>query len=278
MMALDSQHPPLVRIEAAEALGKAHLDAGQLKALAEQVGRLGVLEVPKLVWAFERSNDPAVGEALVAALGTSPGLKGLRAETIEAVLQAYPESVRHQAEPLYQQLTVDLGKQKARLAELKDVLAGGDIQRGRDLFFGNKKADLRHLPRRARAGGQIRPRLEQDRRHPHQRRPARGDRLSQRQPRPRLRAVRRRHRRRAGDHRHHHPRNGRRGLPGQQHARGNSGAPPSIESLQQATVSIMPEGMEAQLSRQELGRPDRVFAIIALDDAVRRTVRPMGPI
>ena len=31
-------------------------------------------------------------------------------------------------------------KQQARLAELQDVLAGGEIQRGRDLFFGNKKA------------------------------------------------------------------------------------------------------------------------------------------
>src|SRR5262249_2152226 len=35
-------------------------------------------------------------------------------------------------------LSQDSAEQRARLAELKPALAGGEIQRGRELFFGNK--------------------------------------------------------------------------------------------------------------------------------------------
>jgi putative heme-binding domain-containing protein len=137
---LDKEQSPLVRLDAAEALGKAHLDGGQLKALCGAVAAGGVLEVPKLLQAFEQSKDAQVGEELVAALSRSAGLKSLQVESLSAALEPYGEAVRQKAEPLLQQLGASTQKQQARLAELQDVLSGGDIQRGRDLFFGNKKA------------------------------------------------------------------------------------------------------------------------------------------
>ena len=140
LASLQAMHPPLVRLDAAEALGKAHLDNGALTSLTVAVGDAGVLEVPKLLRAFEQSSDAIVGEQLVVALARSPGLKGLQAEALAMALQSYPESVREKARPLYEQLSAGKEKQQARLAELQDVLAGGEIQRGRDLFFGNKKA------------------------------------------------------------------------------------------------------------------------------------------
>ncbi len=130
MMCLGQDNAPLVRLEAAEALGRARLDDPQLKALAEALATCGVLEVPKLLPAFERSADVGVGRALVAALGRSAGRKGLRGEQLTAALAAYPDAVRDEAASLAAGLTVDAAKQKARLDELSDVLAGGDIQRG----------------------------------------------------------------------------------------------------------------------------------------------------
>jgi putative membrane-bound dehydrogenase-like protein len=140
LSSLDQQQTPLVRLDAAEALGKGHLDDAQLKTLCGAVAAGGVLEVPKLLQAFEQSKDAQVGEALVAALARSAGLKSLRAETLLAALEPFGSEIRQKAEPLLQQLSVNTQKQQARLAELQTVLAGGEIQRGRDLFFGNKKA------------------------------------------------------------------------------------------------------------------------------------------
>ncbi len=140
LASLNGENGPLVRLDAAEALGRSRLDDAQLHELCGAVAAGGVLEVPKLLRAFEQSKDERVGEALVAALARSPGLKSLQAESLTTALQAYPDAVRKQAEPLLKQLSADTEKQKARLAELQDVLVGGDIQRGRDLFFGNKKA------------------------------------------------------------------------------------------------------------------------------------------
>ncbi len=249
---LDQENPPLVRLDAAEALSKSHLAAAQLKALCGAVAHGGVLEVPKLLPAFEASADAQVGEALVAALGRSAGLRNLRAEALTAALQSFPDTVRQQASPLFQQLAVDQEKQKARLADLQDVLVGGEIQRGRDLFFGNKKAICATCHAAQGQGGKIGPDLSKI--------------GAIRAPRDLLEAV---------------------VFPSASFARGyesftvttgdgqvlsgiigretadaiylfNSSrievrVPRSeIESLQQSTVSIMPEGMDAQLNRQEL--------------------------
>jgi putative heme-binding domain-containing protein len=154
-----AENPPLVRLDAAESLGKAQLDDSQLAALAGAIAHCGVLEVPKLVRAFERSTDPQIGEALVAAIGSSGAIKSLHSESLAAALQAFPESVRQQAGPLFEQLTVNVAKQKARLAELDDVLSGGDIQRGRDLFFANKKAVCATCHAVQNQGGKIGPDL-----------------------------------------------------------------------------------------------------------------------
>jgi putative heme-binding domain-containing protein len=240
-------------LEAAEALGKSQLDESQLKALAEAVATSGVLEVPKLLPAFEHSASAAVGEALVSALGRSSGLRSVQSAALQTTLQSYPESVRQQAEPLFQQLTVDTAKQKARLAELQDVLTGGDIQRGRDLFFGNKKAICATCHAVQGQGGKFGPDLSKI--------------GAIRTPRDLIEAL---------------------VFPSASFARGyepfsivtDSGqtlsgiisretaesiflvnaarvetrvARSAIESLQQSTVSIMPEGMDAQLSHQELG-------------------------
>jgi putative heme-binding domain-containing protein len=59
---------------------------------------------------------------------------------VRQALRGYPEPVRRRAEPLLKRLDVDAGKQKARLAELQPVLRGGDVRRGQEVFFGKKAA------------------------------------------------------------------------------------------------------------------------------------------
>jgi putative heme-binding domain-containing protein len=223
-----------------------------LKALCAAVASGGVLEVPKLLEAFEQTSDPQVGEALVDALSRSAGLKSLRADALVAVLQPYPDAIRQKADSVMKQLSVNVEKQQARLAELQEVLAGGDIQRGRDLFFGNKKAICATCHAVQGQGGKFGPDLSKI--------------GAIRTPRDLLEAI---------------------VFPSASFARGyepfnattDDGQVVSgiisretadaiylvntsrvevriprtaIETLGQAGVSIMPEGMDAQLSRQEL--------------------------
>jgi putative membrane-bound dehydrogenase-like protein len=137
---LSQSNPPLVRLDAALALGAARLDDSQLGALCQAIPECGALELPKLVRAFEQSADAEVGRQLLAALHASPGRKSLAAESLAALVAGYPAAVREAAQPLVAELTLDTAAQKAKLAALEGVLAGGEIQRGRDLFFGNAKA------------------------------------------------------------------------------------------------------------------------------------------
>ena len=119
----------------------------------------GVLELPKLLPAFENCHEEPIGLALVDALGRSPGLKSLQAESLLAALSGYPESVRQKADGVLKTLAVNREQQQAKLASLAAVLTGGDIQRGRELFFGNKKAICATCHAVQGQGGQIGPDL-----------------------------------------------------------------------------------------------------------------------
>ena len=252
LSSLDKQRPPLVRLEAAEAVGGARLTGEQLTALAGAVRDAGVLEMPKLVRAFEQSSDAAIGQALVTAIGGSEGLRGLQRESLALLIDSYPTAVREQAAGLLEQLTVNREKQKARLAELDSVLTGGDIQRGRDLFFANKKAICATCHAVQGEGGKYGPDLTRI--------------GAVRAPSDLLEAIVFPS---ASFARGYEPitlatDDGQvlSGIIGREssdaiylfnNARVEIRVPrSSIESLEQGTVSIMPEGMDAQLSRQEL--------------------------
>jgi putative membrane-bound dehydrogenase-like protein len=132
--------PPLVRLAAAQALGAAPLAREQLLELTAALATAGPLEIAALIGAFERSRDEAIGRRLVERLQACSSLGSLSAARLREVLRNYPEGVQQAAQPLLKQLSVDVEKQRARLAELEGHLAGGDIERGRGVFFGQKSA------------------------------------------------------------------------------------------------------------------------------------------
>ena len=137
---LDKEKPVLLRLAAAQALGAAGMSDDQLARLAPAVGAAGALEMPKLLAAYERSGNLKAGKELVAQLAKAPAVESLPAEALRRALKNYPEEVRAQAAPILKRLEVDTEQQKARLAELDVVLSGGDPARGREVFFGKKTA------------------------------------------------------------------------------------------------------------------------------------------
>ncbi|MBL8792840.1 MAG: HEAT repeat domain-containing protein [Planctomycetia bacterium] len=137
---LQASLPALDRLAAASALAPAKLSDAQLETLGRSLAVAGALEVPHLAAPFERSKSPNVGRQFLAALDKSPGLTSLSGDGLRKLLQGYPSEIQQAAKPILAKLEVDSAQQQARLKELDPVLTGGDAKRGRAVFFGNKAA------------------------------------------------------------------------------------------------------------------------------------------
>ena len=137
---LHRDNPPLLRRAAAEALGTSRLDGRQLIALTSSLAEAGPLELPALLGAYERSRDPAVAERLLVVLAKAPGAASLSAESLRRVLVDAPDRVRGAAAPLLRRLEASRQGQEPRLAELEPLLRNGDPRRGRSVFFGRTAA------------------------------------------------------------------------------------------------------------------------------------------
>jgi putative heme-binding domain-containing protein len=135
---LSPDQPPLLRVTAADALGRAALDDKGLEVLLGLIPKAGPLELPRLLPAFERTKNPALGRKLLVALKTSPGLESLSGEALRRVIRGFPPEVREEASALQKRLEADTERMKAKLDEMEPVLKGGDAARGREIFFGRK--------------------------------------------------------------------------------------------------------------------------------------------
>ncbi len=75
---------------------------------------------------------------LVRTLGDSPARGSLRAQALKDHVAKYGPRVKQAAEALYAQLNVDVAKQKAHLDRLVTALSTGDVRRGQLVFHGEK--------------------------------------------------------------------------------------------------------------------------------------------
>ena len=130
----------MTRSSAASVLTRAKLKEDQLLSLADTLKSAGPLEMMKLLAAFEHSTNEAVGLKLVAALKESKGLASLRPDAFKIVLAKYPASVQQQGKELLASLNVDSAKQSAHIDELLAELKNGDIRRGQNIFNSQKAA------------------------------------------------------------------------------------------------------------------------------------------
>jgi putative membrane-bound dehydrogenase-like protein len=137
---LDAEHPVAVRSAAAEVLAKAKLNVEQLFTLTQTLTSAGPLELDRLLDAFASSTDEKVGRALVSALKASPARSSLRVETLKPRLAKLPPAVQRQAEELYAALDVDAAKQRTRLEQMLSSLKDGDVRRGQAVFNSTKAA------------------------------------------------------------------------------------------------------------------------------------------
>src|SRR5262249_24458436 len=159
---LSEKTDPLLRVTAARALGPATLDSRQLIGLAKYLTEAGPLTLPLLTPVFTRSRDSAAGLALVSALKRSPGTEALSADDLERLFKNYPEEIRTAAQPLRERLAVRQKGQATYLATLTQELlqTKANAERGKEVFF-SRKAACYSCHRAAGKGGNVGPDLSQ---------------------------------------------------------------------------------------------------------------------
>lgn len=140
MSRMNEEYPPLDRLAAARALAGLPHSTAQLIQLSKQLDAPGPLALPVLLRAYAKSTDEPVGLALIKGLNDSSVATNLSADELASLLKKYPESVQKAADPLLKKLGVDLAQQKAHLESLKPLLTEGQIEEGRKIFFGKKAA------------------------------------------------------------------------------------------------------------------------------------------
>ena len=131
-----------VRAAASRILGRASLDATQLMALAALLPQVGPMELPQLVTAFGKSTDPEVGARFAAGLSKAKGLANLRADILEAAARGYPQYVQERLDSLLAGEVTGIEQSKASLDGLLASLEEGDIVRGQAVFNSSETACL----------------------------------------------------------------------------------------------------------------------------------------
>ena len=127
---------------AARVLSQASLDRGQLAELAALLPETGPMELPLLVEAFGQADDAETGELLVAGLARSKGLSNLRADILESAAAGYPTSIREKLDSLLVGEVTGLLQQTAKLDDMLASLSEGDIRRGQSVFNSSETACL----------------------------------------------------------------------------------------------------------------------------------------
>jgi putative membrane-bound dehydrogenase-like protein len=140
---LSPQSDAVMRQTAARIIGRSALDRQQLLQIArEHLPKADPLTLSTILDCFRTSKDEEVGRALIAVLQKSPSaLSTLGEERLKTLLAGYGPGVQESSKPLFEHLKKAQQERIARLEKLEPLLtAGGDVGRGRRLFFGEKVA------------------------------------------------------------------------------------------------------------------------------------------
>ncbi|MBA4104933.1 MAG: dehydrogenase [Pirellula sp.] len=155
---LNEESPSVDRAAAADALAAAPLTAEQLTQLVAVIPAAGPLEVNKLVSAFIKGDETATGVALLDALAQAPALPSLRIDLLRQALINYDVAVTDRIAAVEALVNVDAATQRSRIEELLPSMASGDVRRGHAVF-NSAKASCSACHRMGYGGGVTGPEL-----------------------------------------------------------------------------------------------------------------------
>jgi putative heme-binding domain-containing protein len=140
---LTSDSDPILRQTVARIIARSKPPKGELLAIARKhLAKADPLVLSTVLECFRSSRDEEVGEAMINVLRQSPAVLGtLGEERLKSLVGVYPQTVQQHARPLFKQLQEAQSARVEKLRRLEPLLtAGGDVGRGRRIFFGQKVA------------------------------------------------------------------------------------------------------------------------------------------
>jgi putative heme-binding domain-containing protein len=139
MSQLGKSGTPAERLAAASLLGRAELTPEQTRVVVAAIRTDSMVSPTILLPALSRVKEEAAAEGVVTYLNESLA-RGWepQGDQLEELLANLPSSVREKAEPLRSAARDLAARRRGRLAEFEPLLAGGNTERGRLVFFGNK--------------------------------------------------------------------------------------------------------------------------------------------
>jgi putative membrane-bound dehydrogenase-like protein len=155
---LDAAAPAAARANAAFIVERTPLQSDELAVVAAALPTAGPLYTPRLLAAFGKTKEDSAGRALIAGLSRSKTHGSIRADALRAVLANYSEAVRTEAKPILTELDSDAAKQGQRLEQMLGAMQPGDVRRGQQVFNSTRAACL-SCHAIGYAGGRIGPDL-----------------------------------------------------------------------------------------------------------------------
>ncbi|MEO2089912.1 MAG: c-type cytochrome, partial [Gemmataceae bacterium] len=143
---------------ARDALVRSKLSAGQLEQLASVLPEVSPVYLPDLLAAFTRSADEKAGFALVSALRTPKLRAVVRLDQVKPIFDKYPKAVQEVAAKLYADLEEATKEQRKKLDTILANTQPGDVRRGHQVF-GSAKAACVTCHKVAYVGGLVGPDL-----------------------------------------------------------------------------------------------------------------------
>jgi putative membrane-bound dehydrogenase-like protein len=137
---LELQQPVDVRSAAADVLAAAQLSASQFEALTASLKTAGPLEIGRLLACYDRCSDAAVGQKLVSALLESRARAALQLAVLEPLLAKFGDSLQPKAEELVAAIRADTAEQIHQINDIMSVVEDGDVRRGQAVFNSTKAA------------------------------------------------------------------------------------------------------------------------------------------
>lgn len=137
---LKSDNAISVRSAAADILSKATLNEQELLVLCDVIKTVGPLELDRVLAPFDKSTNADVGLKLLASLKVATALTSLRIDSLRQKLAKYSPAVIQGIDEVEKLVNVDAATQRARIEELLKHVGTGDVRRGQSVFNSTRAA------------------------------------------------------------------------------------------------------------------------------------------
>ena len=132
--------PANQRSLAVDVLTQAPLETSQLERLARQIETVSPLDLQRLLQAFQKTSDANVGAALAAALERSQATVSLPASVLRATLSRFGKPLAERAEKIIAAQHQTNAQLWEEIQSIQALLASADVRRGQAVFQSSKAA------------------------------------------------------------------------------------------------------------------------------------------